>query len=56
MNASPPPKSLHRALRWLARQTFKNGWKTGRWLAWLFLPVWLLVVALGALAEFIEHA
>jgi len=55
MNSSRPPKSLHHVLRWLARQAVKNGWKTGRWLAWLLLPVWLFVVALGAVAEWIEH-
>jgi hypothetical protein len=55
MTVLPTPISLATVLQWLARQALKGGWKTGRWLAWIFLPAWLLVVALGAMAEWLEH-
>ena len=55
MNPNYPPKHLRRALRWLGRRVLKSGWKTGRWIAWIFLPAWLMAVALGALAEWLEH-
>jgi len=50
-----PQKSMHRTLRWLIRQALKSGSKTGRWLAWIFLPVWIFAVVIGALAEWVEH-
>jgi hypothetical protein len=56
MNPNYPPQPLRRALRWLGRRVLKSGWKTGRWIVWIFLPGWLIAVALGALTEWLEHA
>ena len=56
MSPNYPPKTLRRALRWLGRRVLKSGWKTGRWIVWIFLPAWLIAVALGALTEWLEHA
>ena len=56
MSTTPPPRVIRLVLRWLGHKVLKNGCKTGRWIAWLLLPAWLFAIALGGLAEWLEHA
>lgn len=58
MSMIPPtqPPVVRQALRWLGRKVLKSGWRTGRWIVWIFLPAWLIAVSLGALSLWLEHA